>query len=272
MAIHATGVGWGFEVSSSGETPDVPCLIARSPREPWKKARLGLRRPEDTVFSVWELMLAVTIDANEDAQSAKEETWRVGSFCYVKRFSAAARDAGACCLPWLAELPMPALTGFEVNSTHLGLLLVAAPSSDKDAVGRLCQLHAWVCHALEDLSNETELHSCTPHYWTSGISVEWPVGSKQDALKHLAAMHYHIDLVAVREVLKSCEFAGTECPICLEPWIQMPQDAPAVALPCGHGCCEGCLDRLGVFAGARLDCPVCRLPASRARTWTHVKA
>merc|ERR1712217_496069 len=104
-------------------------------------------------------------------------------------------------------------------------------------------------------------HSMTPHAWASGIIVEWPVGSKQDALKHLAALHYHVDLVDVSYILANTEFAGTECPICLEQWAHMAPDAPAVALPCGHGCCEACLDKCGVFAGAQLDCPVCRLPA-----------
>merc|ERR1719323_1133383 len=157
------------------------------------------------------------------------------------------------------------MIGFEVKSAR-GILQAASLAGDMGAVGGLRLLHAWVCHALEDLSLETEEHAMTPHAWFSGISVEWPVGSKHDALRHLAALHYQVHLIEVQDVPNFCQFAGMECPVCLEPWSDMAPKATAVALRCGHACCESCLDKCGVFAGSCLVCPVCREPAAATRT------
>lgn len=256
-------VSWGAEVCNPAHaaegTPDVLCWI----ETPWHKfgrGSVGLRRPLGEDFSVWELKLAVTTG------TGVKETWPLNALIHVKRFTSAARDArGLCCCGWAARPPCPDLEGFEVKSAS-GLLIAAARAGDVQVLDRLRQIHAWVCHALEDLSNETEEHAMTPHAWTSGITVMWPIGSKAEALRHLAAQHYQISLTTVRQLLTGSKFAGSECPVCLEPWATMAPDAPAAALRCGHACCEACLDRCGVRAGVRLDCPVCRLPAAVART------
>eukprot|EP00928_Gymnodinium_smaydae_P010019 TRINITY_DN13760_c1_g5_i1.p1 TRINITY_DN13760_c1_g5~~TRINITY_DN13760_c1_g5_i1.p1 ORF type:complete len:239 (+),score=46.07 TRINITY_DN13760_c1_g5_i1:163-879(+) len=238
MATTLTGVSWGLEASSAEDdagTPDVPCWHTSLRNAAFRRGHLGLRRPRDEAFSVWQLALVIT------AADGSEETWKLADLNHVKRFESAAQssEAAMACLSWCAGAVAPirpALVGFEVESCR-GKLVAAAPAGEVEALGRLRQIHAWVCHALEDLSAETEEHSMTPHAWASGISVEWPLGSKQDALKHLAAMHYQLNMVDVRQVDVNSRFAGSECPVCLEQWASMPTGTSVAALPCGHCCC-----------------------------------
>merc|ERR1712107_158977 len=217
--------------------PRVHCYISLS-QQSWQKGHIGLHQPalelgRESHVSVYDFIL-------EASNGSRIIAWRLNEFTHAKRINEPAMQAKCCCcLSILVRNSMPALVGF-VAWTKQGQLRAAAPATDVETVNRLHLLHAWVCHAVEVFAEDAGGIASFSDAGFAPVEVEWPVGTRDEALRHIAAACYGVHIMDVSSTMSFTKFGGTECPICLEPWEVRPQGTLAVSLPCGHSCCEAC--------------------------------
>lgn len=240
---------------------NIPCWIAGPGRAPtdWKKGLVGLRRPATPDFELWNLSLE-TISSSRAPTSLELSTLHS-----IHPMSLAAQPArcGGC---WGAATPP--LFGFEVRfqQAYRGVvsLRIAAVPGDVTGHDRVRLVHSWICQALEGQELAYQIHSSMDG-WTLGVSIGWPEVRPQATLEHRAETDYSVRFVSASGIQERAQFAGTECPVCLEFWGNLPPDANVVALPCGHACCAQCLDKATAASlWGVVSCPVCRAPPPKS--------
>jgi len=130
---------------------------------------------------------------------------------------------------------------------------------------RLQVLHAFLAEtfAFNNKALAAEAEVCersersTPHPFLQVCPLEWPLeGGKRASMEHLLLALRGITAMKAKEVPQRVRFAGSACPLCLEPWEEMPPERGAVALACGHGFCECCMAT--TVEHEQKSCPCCR--------------
>lgn len=87
--------------------------------------------------------------------------------------------------------------------------------------------------------------------------LEWPhPEGRRASLAEISAVLRGVRATKAGEVRGLARFAGLACPVCLDPWEEMPASRPAVTLNCGHAFCEACLGP--AVAQLQAACPSCR--------------
>lgn len=119
-------------------------------------------------------------------------------------------------------------------------------------------LHAFLATTTEAVVELAAAGQLPPMRPVRRISpLEWPhADGRRASLGHIAAILRGVRAVTAGEILGLARFAGPSCPVCLEPWEEIPPDRPAVVLACGHAFCEACLSPAARLQAA---CPSCRM-------------
>lgn len=209
--------------------------------------------PSKASFETWEMTLTVQWPAGQETIAI----WRI---CSIRCFFGAAWTS---CMPCGASSPV--LAGFRIRAEKSGSFCLAAEVSRTKHVADLRRMQTWICHGLEELNNA----QYGVHPEQTFADLDWPWGGRAQALAHLRAAEFGLERLLARDLAASCAFAGIECPVCLEPWSSLGE-APVLALRCGHGCCEECLNSVSSTVGfARTSCPACRAPLRARPTQAH---
>uniref|UniRef100_A0A7S4VSS0 RING-type domain-containing protein n=1 Tax=Alexandrium monilatum TaxID=311494 RepID=A0A7S4VSS0_9DINO len=145
----------------------------------------------------------------------------------------------------------------------LALPLTGYTGGDEKAVtawARLQLLHAFLAataeaynQALAEEASAGPVRQLVTRVWP----LEWPhEDGRRASLAFLAKVLRGVTAMTAKEVMSHARFAGNHCPVCLESWEDMNPDRPAVALACGHGFCEQCLQP--AVQHLQASCPTCR--------------